>query len=783
MINPLQPEPSRRAIRPREIAERFRLEKILKSSRSGTVFRAADLASGRAVAVKLIIPGFPPGPELDRAFDRFLRLGEGLAGLAHPALPAVLDFGVTPDSSGFLVTEILEGQDLGGPGGSGPRRLLALLVEAVDGLRQLAARGLYHGNLSPENLLLPLAQTSGGIKMLGLGTAALRRPPAEGPGARFRAPEELASEETVEGWRGDLYAVAQIACHLLKISPTFPDAPEPRVALPLELGFLLADAEALRLLLEGGLRRRAMDRPSLERAASALRQASGVPEPVARPPRPPSLEETRPAYLPGEGGESTAVQPAPPSGEQPPEAESALPDVDAMLDVPPEPAPAPLPPASAGVAQPAIAAEAAPAAESTAEAAARPFWRRPLPLAAAAAVLLLALSMLFLGKRVESPVAVPSVQPAASSPPPLDPPAVRLAAARDALGGGDDHRALALLRTLTAADQAALPPSSCELLRTLQETLAASAGERLARDLETGLSTGSLALLRAAVRSSEEEPQSLEGQPAEVLARLDTARQALAIESRAAEAAGRGDRIAALEQLASLDELVPGARDEEGLRERTAAALEGEADTLVCAARYDDAIALLAPLARTWPDRPGLSRRLEAYRQQQRDERKIEELIAAAATAERQKEPDKGLALLRGTTPTPHLEAAFRDAEARLSALLAKLDGEPPELELREGYSLNYDRGQVVNVSFRVRDDYKVESVKVYARAQGGRRMVEVPYERVGFTYAVELTPAFHHNGDVDFYVVATDVSGHQSTLGSPDKPLRVRRTRNFRET
>jgi hypothetical protein len=304
----------------------------------------------------------------------------------------------------------------------------------------------------------------------------------------------------------------------------------------------------------------------------------------------------------------------------------------------------------------------------------------------------------------------------------------------------------------------------------------------LARDLETGLETGGLALLRAGVRTAEEEPQSLAGQPPEVLANLDKARQALAIEARAAEAAGRGDRIAALEQLAALDELVPGAREANGLRERTAAAMEGEADAMVREARYDEAIAHLTPLARTWPDRPGLSQRLETYRKQQRDERRIEELIAEAATAERQKEPDRGLALLRNASPTPHLEASFREAEARLQALLARLDGRPPEVELREGYLLEYDRGMVANVSFRVRDDYKVESVKLYARA-GGSRMVEMPYERKGFAYTVALTPAFHRNEDVDFYVVATDVSGHQSTLGSRDKPLQVKRKRGFRES
>jgi hypothetical protein len=60
--------------------------------------------------------------------------------------------------------------------------------------------------------------------------------------------------------------------------------------------------------------------------------------------------------------------------------------------------------------------------------------------------------------------------------------------------------------------------------------------------------------------------------------------------------------------------------------------------------------------------------------------------------------------------------------------------------------------------------------------------MVEMTYDRSGFTYTVEIPPSFHHNGDVDFYVEATDLSGHQSSLGTRDKPLQLRRKRSFRE-
>jgi len=82
-----------------------------------------------------------------------------------------------------------------------------------------------------------------------------------------------------------------------------------------------------------------------------------------------------------------------------------------------------------------------------------------------------------------------------------------------------------------------------------------------------------------------------------------------------------------------------------------------------------------------------------------------------------------------------------------------------------------------------VRDDYKVASVKVFARPEGGGRMVEMPLKHDGFVYDVAVQPSFHQNGTVDFYVVATDCSGHESSLGSREQPLRLKRRKGFRES
>ena len=83
----------------------------------------------------------------------------------------------------------------------------------------------------------------------------------------------------------------------------------------------------------------------------------------------------------------------------------------------------------------------------------------------------------------------------------------------------------------------------------------------------------------------------------------------------------------------------------------------------------------------------------------------------------------------------------------------------------------------MVELSFRVADDYEIKSVKLMAKPPGGR-MREYPLEvsrTMGF-YTAEMPASFHQNGTVEIYVVATDLSGNEGHFGTPDKPMKVTR-------
>jgi hypothetical protein len=66
------------------------------------------------------------------------------------------------------------------------------------------------------------------------------------------------------------------------------------------------------------------------------------------------------------------------------------------------------------------------------------------------------------------------------------------------------------------------------------------------------------------------------------------------------------------------------------------------------------------------------------------------------------------------------------------------------------------------------------------ARPEGGKYH-EMPLEktRTGY-YTVEIPVSFHQNGTVDFYVLATDLSGHETSLGNRDQPMQLKRQQGF---
>ncbi|MBB4639317.1 serine/threonine-protein kinase [Longimicrobium terrae] len=143
----------------RVLGGRYRIEAIVGRGGMGAVYRAADERLGRAVAVKVIgIVAHEPR-EHERLQARFLREARAAAGLHHPNVVSVYDFGADPELGlDYLVMELLRGEDLASRlARSGPPPMhtaLSILRQAARGLAAGHRAGLVHRDVKPGNLFM-----------------------------------------------------------------------------------------------------------------------------------------------------------------------------------------------------------------------------------------------------------------------------------------------------------------------------------------------------------------------------------------------------------------------------------------------------------------------------------------------------------------------------------------------------------------------------------------------------------------------------------------------------
>ena len=201
----------------------FELHRRVGLGGMGEVWRGVHAAQGVPVAVKILnLPRVNP--------DRFLRDFQGevraMAGLSHPAIVQIYDYGRLPPgglgalSAGrpFLVMEWVEGGTLRAPMIGAPwSRVRALLLTLLDALAHAHARGLIHRDLKPENVLW-----GGGVEAVKLTDFGLAQAIEHDVGNRttagtvqgtpsYMAPEQIQGHIRDFGPWTDLYALGCMA--------------------------------------------------------------------------------------------------------------------------------------------------------------------------------------------------------------------------------------------------------------------------------------------------------------------------------------------------------------------------------------------------------------------------------------------------------------------------------------------------------------------------------------------------------------------------------------------
>ena len=223
----------------RVFADKYRVDGLLGNGAMGVVFAATHLQLETRVAIKLLRADM---------FDthigtaRLLREARATARIKSENVARILDTGTVDRVGLYVVMEHLEGSDLAAlmqksPGWS-PAEVVALLLQACEGVRAAHALGIIHRDLKPSNLfvtrdpsgaphlkvldfgLSKLVDPKSGSPVLTRGGAQLTRPDSQIGSPIYASPEQLLDPRTVDT-RTDIWSLGVILFEMLTGHPPF----------------------------------------------------------------------------------------------------------------------------------------------------------------------------------------------------------------------------------------------------------------------------------------------------------------------------------------------------------------------------------------------------------------------------------------------------------------------------------------------------------------------------------------------------------------------------------
>src|SRR6188768_3431530 len=205
----------------------FQILQKIGSGGMGSVYKAAQPAMNRMVAVKILHPKLTNRKDL---VSRFRREARAMSHLTHPNTVKVLLYGELEDGSLYIVMEYLEGKNLNQivrkEGPMSLDRAIPVLIQVCGALQEAHLSGIVHRDLKPENIFL---SKQGGIvdypKVLDFGLAKVTERQMQ-PGSVILTQEgmvfgtpEFMSPEQAQGRildaRSDIYSLAVILYEVL----------------------------------------------------------------------------------------------------------------------------------------------------------------------------------------------------------------------------------------------------------------------------------------------------------------------------------------------------------------------------------------------------------------------------------------------------------------------------------------------------------------------------------------------------------------------------------------
>src|SRR5262245_21104854 len=200
---------------PPEVVGRYKVTGRIGAGAFGVVYRAVDEQLQREVAIKIV----RPTKEEEADGDNLLAEARLMARLSHPAIVPVFDVGQLNNGSVFIVSKLIEGQDLSRLMKSqrhSHRQSAELVAQIADALDYAHGRGVVHRDVKPKNILI---NADGSPVLADFGLALQQS--EYGRGARFAgtpaymSPEQARLEGHRVDGRSDVYSLGTVLYELL----------------------------------------------------------------------------------------------------------------------------------------------------------------------------------------------------------------------------------------------------------------------------------------------------------------------------------------------------------------------------------------------------------------------------------------------------------------------------------------------------------------------------------------------------------------------------------------
>ncbi|HVF29526.1 MAG TPA: protein kinase [Pyrinomonadaceae bacterium] len=211
----------------KDLAEKYEVGKLVRRGEIGDIYRGRHMFMDRPVTLRIV----PRALSIDdRIVRRFFEEAKTASRIIHPNLLNVTDFGSASDGIVYAVYEGESGESLSNlikeSGRLDAHSALDITRQTATGLAALHERGLVHGNLTPENILIENDLHTGfHVKIFGVGS--------DGPMSASRTEDDLAAgdfaylaPEQCSGadesdTRSDVYSLGVVAYEMLAGEPPF----------------------------------------------------------------------------------------------------------------------------------------------------------------------------------------------------------------------------------------------------------------------------------------------------------------------------------------------------------------------------------------------------------------------------------------------------------------------------------------------------------------------------------------------------------------------------------